>query len=337
MNCLGWLLRVGFALLFAFSTFFIVALAQTSTQSQTPNKWQQQALHEIEELRQKIGQNPNDAAAHHKLGGLYQMLENWQEAVTAYERATQLKADFANAYYELGWCYGNLGKYEDALKAHQQAFTHAGVESFKLKLTKPVAQYAIAWDYYALRRYAEAMTAYQQVLTLDPKYQDALYEMGRIQIALGQRAEVLNIAQKLDAFFNRLLLKELELTAAGGPILPLRENKASQNQTPTSATAPVKDVNTSQPGQVGRVVFIYREKAKYTEAARHNKIQGVVALSVVFAADGNITRLRVIRGLPYGLTAQALLAAEKIRFKPATKDNQPVSVRATLEYSFNLY
>ncbi len=337
MRSLSYLLKVSLVLLFASSVFFAVAVAQTAPQPQAPNKWQTQALREIEELQQKLAQNPNDTAMYYKLGGLYQTLLNWHEAAAAYERATQIKADFANAYYDLGWCYGNLGKYENALQAHQRALAYAGVESFKLKLTKPAAQYAVAWDYYALRQYDEATVAYQQVLNLDPKYQEALYEMGRVQIALGRTNEVLNIAQKLDAYFSRLLTKELELTAPGRPLSPVPENKAGQNQTPTSTTAPPKDASVPPISQSLRPTITYKEKAKYTEPARQNKIQGIVVLNVVFAADGNITRMRVIRGLPYGLTAQALLAAEKIRFTPGVKDGQQVSVRGNLEFSFNLY
>jgi len=83
--------------------------------------------------------------------------------------------------------------------------------------------------------------------------------------------------------------------------------------------------------------ILYKEKAKYTEEARQNKIQGTVVLSVVFTADGRITGIRVVRGLPDGLTEKAIEAAQKIRFNPAVKNGAPVSVRGSLEFSFNLY
>jgi TonB family protein len=83
--------------------------------------------------------------------------------------------------------------------------------------------------------------------------------------------------------------------------------------------------------------ILYKEKAKYTEEARQNKIQGTVVLSVVFTADGRITSIRVVRGLPDGLTEKAIEAAQKIRFNPAVKNGAPVSVRGSLEFTFNLY
>jgi TonB family protein len=86
-----------------------------------------------------------------------------------------------------------------------------------------------------------------------------------------------------------------------------------------------------------RPTILYREKAKYTEEARQNKIQGVVMLQVVFHVNGSINDIRVIRGLPDGLTEKAIEAAKKIRFNPAVKNGAPVSVRGQLEFSFNLY
>ncbi|HEY7181538.1 MAG TPA: energy transducer TonB, partial [Blastocatellia bacterium] len=86
-----------------------------------------------------------------------------------------------------------------------------------------------------------------------------------------------------------------------------------------------------------RPTILYREKAKYTEEARQNKIQGVVTLQVVFHVNGSISDIKVIRGLPDGLTEKAIEAAKKIRFNPAVKNGTPVSVRGSLEFSFNLY
>jgi TonB family protein len=86
-----------------------------------------------------------------------------------------------------------------------------------------------------------------------------------------------------------------------------------------------------------RPTILYREKAKYTEEARQNKIQGTVVLNVVFNVNGTISDIRVIRGLPDGLTEKAIEAAKKIRFNPAVKSGTPVSVKGNLEFSFNLY
>ena len=94
---------------------------------------------------------------------------------------------------------------------------------------------------------------------------------------------------------------------------------------------PVEQMNSSM-----RPTILYKEKAQYTQEAKDNKIEGTVVLSVVFGADGQISEVKVIKGLPDGLTQKAIEAASKIRFEPAMKDGKPVSVRGNLEYSFRL-
>jgi len=86
-----------------------------------------------------------------------------------------------------------------------------------------------------------------------------------------------------------------------------------------------------------RPTILYKEKAEYTREARNNKVEGTVVLNVVFRVDGQISEIKVIRGLPDGLTENAIIAAKKIRFEPAMKDGRPVSVRGKLEFAFNLY
>ena len=70
-------------------------------------------------------------------------------------------------------------------------------------------------------------------------------------------------------------------------------------------------------------------------AARTNDVRGVVVLRVVFSANGTVTNVRVIAGLPYGMTESAIDAARRIRFVPAMKDGNPVSMWMQLEYNFN--
>jgi TonB family protein len=74
----------------------------------------------------------------------------------------------------------------------------------------------------------------------------------------------------------------------------------------------------------------------YTKAARNNKTQGNVKVRALVGADGFVKQVRVVSGLPDGLTEEAILAAKKMRFKPATKNGQPVAYWTFLEVEFNL-
>jgi TonB family protein len=83
--------------------------------------------------------------------------------------------------------------------------------------------------------------------------------------------------------------------------------------------------------------LISKPEPQYTEDARKNQITGTVVLKVVFASSGQVTNIRTVSGLPYGLTERAIAAARQIKFVPATKDGHQVSMWMQLEYNFNLY
>lgn len=80
-----------------------------------------------------------------------------------------------------------------------------------------------------------------------------------------------------------------------------------------------------------------KPEPQYTEEARKNQITGTVVLRAVFTSGGQVTSIRAVNGLPFGLTERAIAAARQIRFTPATKDGRPVSMYIQLEYNFNLY
>jgi len=82
---------------------------------------------------------------------------------------------------------------------------------------------------------------------------------------------------------------------------------------------------------------ITKPEPTYTEEARQGQITGTVVLRGVFTSSGAVTNLRVVSGLPHGLTEKAIAAAHQIRFIPAIKEGRFVSMYIQLEYNFNLY
>ena len=80
-----------------------------------------------------------------------------------------------------------------------------------------------------------------------------------------------------------------------------------------------------------------KPEPQYTEEARKNQITGTVVLRAVFTSGGQVTNIRSVSGLPFGLTERAIAAARQIKFSPAMKDGRPVSMYIQLEYNFNLY
>jgi TonB family protein len=74
----------------------------------------------------------------------------------------------------------------------------------------------------------------------------------------------------------------------------------------------------------------------YTEEARRLKIEGDVTLQVRFTATGQVEVLRIVSGLGYGLDQLAKDAAQRIQFKPATRDGRPVDEVTVIHVTFQL-
>jgi len=66
-------------------------------------------------------------------------------------------------------------------------------------------------------------------------------------------------------------------------------------------------------------------------------VTGTVVILPISSSEGEVKHILVTRALGYGLTTQAVKAARRIKFQPAVKDGEPVSMYINLEYNFNLY
>jgi TonB family protein len=117
---------------------------------------------------------------------------------------------------------------------------------------------------------------------------------------------------------------------------------------PATAAPVIKDFFSSiklgeDPDQIytGRDVdvkarLLKRPEPPYTSDARKNRVEGTVILKVVMSKTGRVENIKVIVGLPHGLTEQAIKAARQITFVPAMKYGKPVSMWMQLEYNFSL-
>ena len=85
------------------------------------------------------------------------------------------------------------------------------------------------------------------------------------------------------------------------------------------------------------VTITIKPQPRYTDAARKAGIQGSVQLKIVFLANGGIGSVTPISELKFGLTEEAIRAAQRIVFIPAKKNGVTFSVSKTVVYSFSIY
>jgi TonB family protein len=85
-----------------------------------------------------------------------------------------------------------------------------------------------------------------------------------------------------------------------------------------------------------QVEIISKPNPAYTDEARSLKLEGEVLLEVLFQANGSLHVNRVVRGLGHGLDENAVAAANKIKFKPALRNGQPVDSTAVVHVVFQM-
>jgi TonB family protein len=83
-------------------------------------------------------------------------------------------------------------------------------------------------------------------------------------------------------------------------------------------------------------VPLLQPRPNYTVEAMRGKVSGEVILEAVIEANGTVSSLKVLKGLPFGLNEEAMKAAKEWLFKPAIADGKPVPIIVTLILEFQL-
>ncbi|MCI0490588.1 MAG: energy transducer TonB [Blastocatellia bacterium] len=125
---------------------------------------------------------------------------------------------------------------------------------------------------------------------------------------------------------------------AAGYINQMTEFRAARNSKVTSSNGErIEDIpDEGSPAAEGFTPpeFLNRVKPEYTEQADRADISTTVEAMAVFHADGRVGDIEIIRWAGFGLDAAAARAIRSLKFKPATRDGRPVSVRALVRYNF---
>jgi TonB family protein len=125
-----------------------------------------------------------------------------------------------------------------------------------------------------------------------------------------------------------------------GPTLP-GQIKPEGPEKPSLISSP-NDIRGNEQVFTGRDValkarLLEKPEPTYTDSARKFGVQGTVVLRAIFSKSGEVTNFWVVSKLPHGMTQRPIAAARRIRFTPAMKDGQPVSMWMELQYNFNLF
>jgi TonB family protein len=82
---------------------------------------------------------------------------------------------------------------------------------------------------------------------------------------------------------------------------------------------------------------IYHPEPEFSEEARREHYQGLVALLIVVGVDGRAHDIRPLRSLGMGLDEKAIEAVRTWRFEPGMKDGRPVPVEMEVDVDFRIH
>jgi TonB family protein len=145
-----------------------------------------------------------------------------------------------------------------------------------------------------------------------------------------------NLLVEVDSFRSEdgKQIKELEV------VLPLTEEMNTlRSEAVGGKQTTVAPANPPSPpkGRSFSPTCLVCPNARYTDAAIKAKVTGTVTLIAVIGLDGRAHQIRVVKGLPFGLTDSAIEAVRTWVFKPATgADGNPIVVGQAIEVTFHL-
>ena len=89
-------------------------------------------------------------------------------------------------------------------------------------------------------------------------------------------------------------------------------------------------------GDVKAPVVQHRVDPVYPDMARKTRVAGIVIVEAIINKDGSVEQVKVIKGLPMGMSESAIEAVKQWKFKPGTLNGEPVEVIFNLTVNFKL-
>lgn len=114
-------------------------------------------------------------------------------------------------------------------------------------------------------------------------------------------------------------------------------NSAQSGSDPQPQAGNTREEPYNVGGSVRPPVLVHDANPEYSEAAKKAKLSGNVLVALVVDSDGQPQNVHVAQGLNNELDEKAVEAVQQYRFKPATRDGEPVPVNLKVEVNFRIF
>lgn len=152
--------------------------------------------------------------------------DDYERALPFFERATEMDPNYAEAWYQAGFCFGILGRHTEALRASKQAAklrpewaeTHINIgassfalndfktaaeaykQAIKLDDVNPDTQYALGLSLNRLNRTDEEILAYRRALAMKPDHANAMERLGDAYFKQKRWSDAVQIFDQLKVY-----------------------------------------------------------------------------------------------------------------------------------------
>lgn len=257
-------------------------------------------------LEKAVKTNPQNSSFRSNLAYSYLLDKKLDKSQSEINKVIQQESDNANAFYIRGTSYVWENKYDEAIADADKAIDldKSLVSAYVLKANALMFSLGKDWNNESSDEKINSLALAIKILENCPAECKEKDKSNLIRDRLESLRAFHEYFQKREAFKNKAISEN-------------SDESADNNQTSFK--------------------IISKPNPRYTNAARRENIQGNVLLAILFGSDGQIKFILVTKGLKNGLNEEAVKAAKKIKFEPATKNGKPISVVRVLQYNFKVY
>jgi tetratricopeptide (TPR) repeat protein len=166
----------------------------------------QDSKNALEQYNQTLSLFPDNPVALRGLGNVYyEIEEDYEQAITNFERAMQVDEEGSkNIYYKLGWLYNDMERYDDAIKILLKAIDYDSEDSG--------SRVELGYAYYMKEEYEFALTQLNKAITLDEESELGYYYKGLCFVATNKKGDAMSMyyrLKELDSDHKEELLEKI--------------------------------------------------------------------------------------------------------------------------------
>jgi len=158
--------------------------AQIFYQKGLKELWQENYASALTYFQKATEVNPQDSNSWFKVGYCYGQLGYYQDSINTCKMAINLKPDNADAYLFLGFAYSKIGRWQESIESLKK--------SIKFNPDIDVAYFMLAIAYGELGQYQDVIESYNQFIKINPNSAEAYYKLGINYRKLGSYQEAID-------------------------------------------------------------------------------------------------------------------------------------------------